>query len=151
MVPFRPRIDFRAFCTVFARVAFNAPASCAVAPCVTTPTDNWAWSGVTLMVAVPVAWTVPGVVCAGRTAPAISTPIKIAKILRIVSSSFKYSALSADCCVRHNTKNAVRWRELPFTEIYGRHRNQIVKLEFNRDRGEQMRKRELLALGCALG
>ena len=69
MVPAVPSTALRALSTVVVRVAFCCPASWAVVLCVTTPTASWAWSGLTEIVALPVAWMAPGEVCAS-SAPA---------------------------------------------------------------------------------
>src|ERR1039458_1555101 len=71
MVPTVPSTPLRALSTVVVRLAFCCPASWAVAPCVTTPTASWAWSGSTEIVALPSAWMAPCEVCAS-SAPAKS-------------------------------------------------------------------------------
>jgi hypothetical protein len=91
-------------------------------------------------VAVPLAWTEPGAVCPGKITCADSLrharSIQIGEALRMVSSSFKYNALVAEC--RLNIREAIQFVfRRPFTEIYGNHRNLLRKLEFNRAEGKK--------------
>src|ERR1017187_8865409 len=63
-VPSEPSPLLNAAWTVLLRLAFCCEASCAVAPLVTTPASSCAWSGLTAMVALPLACTLGTAVCA---------------------------------------------------------------------------------------
>src|ERR1035437_1193632 len=94
MLPVVPSTPLRALSTVLVRVAFCWAAASAVVPCVTTPTSSWALSGLTEIVALPLAWMAEEV-CVSSVAAESGRQIRIESNLRMMCvSPLKYTVYS---------------------------------------------------------